>query len=403
MMLTAMVMATALTTWRFDLSPAASEPGRVTVTPQRAYSSGQYGYEPGASKDGFLFSVAVPEGVYRVTIRFGGTEPGRTTVKAEARRLVARDVVTPANAAVTRSFLVHVRRPALPPPPANAPGGSAVSLSDQEAQSLTWDDKLTLEFLGRPRVASIDIEPVDAPVIYLAGDSTVTDQPAERAASWGQMLPALLTPDIAVANYAHSGETLKSFISELRLAKILSTLKAGDWLFIQFGHNDQKAQWPQTYADPQTTYPAYLRVFIAEARRRGAHPVLVTSPERRNFRDGRIVDSLGDYPEAVRRVAREEGVPLVDLNESSRQIYEALGPDGSVALFNDGGADRTHHNNAGAWLLARALAAQVAQEIPELTAHVAPDARRFFPAPAMMDETEIVASDAYTRQRPRGD
>lgn len=402
-MLTAMVMATALTTWRFDLSPAASEPGRVTVTPQRAYSSGQYGYEPGASKDGFLFSVAVPEGVYRVTIRFGGTEPGRTTVKAEARRLVARDVVTPANAAVTRSFLVHVRRPALPPPPANAPGGSAVSLSDQEAQSLTWDDKLTLEFLGRPRVASIDIEPVDAPVIYLAGDSTVTDQPAERAASWGQMLPALLTPDIAVANYAHSGETLKSFISELRLAKILSTLKAGDWLFIQFGHNDQKAQWPQTYADPQTTYPAYLRVFIAEARRRGAHPVLVTSPERRNFRDGRIVDSLGDYPEAVRRVAREEGVPLVDLNESSRQIYEALGPDGSVALFNDGGADRTHHNNAGAWLLARALAAQVAQEIPELTAHVAPDARRFFPAPAMMDETEIVASDAYTRQRPRGD
>lgn len=402
-MLTAMVMATALSTWRFDLSPVASEPGRVAVTPQQAYSSGQYGYEPGASKDGFLFSVAVPEGVYRVTIRFGGTEPGRTTVKAEARRLVARDVVTPANAAVTRSFLVHVRSPALPPPPANAPGASAVSLSDQEAQSLTWDDKLTLEFLGRPRVAAIDIEPVESPVIYLAGDSTVTDQPAEPVASWGQMLPALLTPDIAVANYAHSGETLKSFISELRLAKILSTLKPGDWLFVQFGHNDQKAQWPQTYADPQTTYPAYLRVFIAEARRRGAHPVLVTSPERRNFRDGRIVDSLGDYPEAVRRVAREEGVPLIDLNDSSRRIYEALGPDGSVALFNDGGADRTHHNNAGAWLLARAVAAQIAQEIPELTDHVAPEARRFIPAPAMMDETEIIASDAYTRQRPRGD
>lgn len=402
-MLTAMVMATALSTWRFDLSPAASEPGRVAVTPQHTYSSGQYGYEPGASEDGFLFSVAVPEGVYRVTIRFGGTEPGRTTVKGEARRLMARDVVTPANTAVTRSFLVHVRSPALPPPPANAPGGSAVSLSDQEAHSLTWDDKLTLEFLGRPSVAAIDIEPVKAPVIYLAGDSTVTDQPAEPAASWGQMLPALLTPDIAVANYAHSGETLKSFISELRLAKILSTLKAGDWLFVQFGHNDQKAQWPQTYADPQITYPAYLRVFIAEARRRGAHPVLVTSPERRNFRDGGIVDSLGDYPEAVRRVAREEGVPLIDLNESSRRIYEALGPDASVALFNDGGADRTHHNNAGAWLLARAVAAQVAQQIPELTDHVSPEARRFIPDAARADEADITPSDAYTRQRPRGD
>jgi lysophospholipase L1-like esterase len=403
MMLTAIVMATALSTWRFNLAPAPSEPGRVAVAPNQAYSPGQFGYEPGGSEDGFLFSVAIPEGLYRVTIRFGGTEAGQTTVKAEARRLMARDVVTQPNASVTRSFLVHVRSPALPPPPVNAPGGSAVSLSDQEADSLTWDDKLTLEFLGDPRVASIDIEPAEAPIIYLAGDSTVTDQPAEPAASWGQMLPALLTSDIAVANYAHSGETLKSFISELRLAKILTTLKAGDWLFIQFGHNDQKTQWPQTYADPQTTYPAYLRVFIAEARRRGAHPVLVTSPERRNFRNGRIVDSLGDYPDAMRRVAREERLPLIDLNDGSRQIYEALGPDASAALFNDGGADRTHHNNAGAWLLARAVAAQIAQQIPELRDHVAPEARRFVPDSSMMEETDIVASDAYSRQRPRGD
>jgi lysophospholipase L1-like esterase len=403
MMLTAMAMATALSTWRFDLSAPTSEPGRVAVAPHQVYTQGQYGYEPGGSDDSFLFSVAVPEGVYRVTIRFGGRKAGQTTVKAEARRLMARDVVTQANAAVTRSFLVHVRGPALPHPPANAPGGSAVRLSDQEANSLTWDDKLTLEFLGRPRVASIDIEPATAPVIYLAGDSTVTDQAAEPAASWGQMLPALLIPDIVVANYAHSGETLKSFISELRLAKILSTLKADDWLFIQFGHNDQKTQWPQTYADPQTTYPAYLRVFIAEARQRGAHPVLVTSPERRTFHDGRIADSLGDYPDAVRRVAQEEGVPLIDLNHSSREIYEVLGPDGSAALFNDGGADRTHHNNAGAWLLARAVAAQIAQEIPTLHDHVESEARQFVPDAAMMDETDIVASDAYSRQRPRGD
>ena len=95
----------------------------------------------------------------------GGAEAGRTTVKAEARRLMARDIVTASGADQTRSFLVHVRGPALPPPPANAPGGSAVALTPQELVSRTWDDRLTLEFLGRPQVAAIDIEPVEAPVI----------------------------------------------------------------------------------------------------------------------------------------------------------------------------------------------------------------------------------------------
>lgn len=402
-MLTAILMATALSTWRFDLAPQATAPDRVAVQPSHTYQQGGYGFEPGATPDGYLFSVAAPEGVYRVTVRFGGRQAGRTTVKAEARRLMARDVVTAPGAYQTRSFLVHVRGPALPPPPANAPGGGAVILTPQEVASRTWDERLTLEFLDRPQVAAIDIEPVKTPVIYLAGDSTVTDQPAEPAASWGQMLPALLTPDIAVANYAQSGETLKSFISELRLAKILTTLKAGDWLLIQFGHNDQKTQWPQTYADPETTYPAYLKVFIAEAKRRGAHPVLVTSPERRNFRDGRIQDTLGAYAEAARRVAREEDVPLIDLNDASRRIYEALGPDLAATLFNDGGADRTHHDNAGAWLLARAVAAQMAEKAPDLAAHVAPNFRTFSPDAPPMAEIDIARSLSASRERPRGD
>lgn len=402
-MLTAILMAATISTWRFDLAPRPTAPDRIAVQASQTYQPGAYGFEPQATPEGFVFSAAVPEGLYRVTIRFGGAEAGRTTVKAEARRLMARDVVTAPGADQTRSFLVHVRGPALPPPPANAPGGSAVALTPQELASRTWDDRLTLEFLGRPQVAAIDIEPVEAPVIYLAGDSTVTDQPSEPAASWGQMLPALLTPDIAVANYAQSGETLKSFISELRLAKILTTLKAGDWLLIQFGHNDQKAQWPQTYADPEATYPAYLRVFIAEAKRRGAHPVLVTSPERRNFRDGRLQDTLGAYAEAARRVAREEDVPLIDLNDASRRIYETLGPDLAATLFNDGGADRTHHDNAGAWLLARAVAAQIAEKAPGLADHIAPDFRTFTPDAPPMAEIDIAPSLSASRERPRGD
>ena len=86
------------------------------------------------------------------------------------------------------------------------------------------------------------------------------------------MLPRFFGADIAVANHAESGETLKSFVTELRLDKLLSTLKAGDWVMIQFGHNDQKVQWPQTYAEAATTYRAWLRTYIAEMRRRGATP-----------------------------------------------------------------------------------------------------------------------------------
>lgn len=402
-MLTAILMAAAISTWRFDLAAQPTAPDRIAVQPGQTYQPSAYGFEPGGASSGYLFSAAVPEGVYRVTIRFGGVQAGRTTVKAEARRLMVRDVVTAPGAYQTRSFLVHVRGPALPPPPANAPGGTAVVLTPQELASRTWDDRLTLEFLDHPQVASIDIEPVAAPLVYLAGDSTVTDQPSEPAASWGQMLPALLTPDVAVANYAQSGETLKSFLSELRLAKILTTLKAGDWLLIQFGHNDQKTQWLQTYVDPDTTYPAYLKVFIAEARRRGAHPILVASPERRNFREGRIQDTLGAYAEAARRVAREENVPLIDLNDASRRIYEALGPDQAANLFNDSGADRTHHDNAGAWLLARAVAAQLADKASDLEPHIAPDFRRFTPDAPPMAETDIAPSLTASRERPRGD
>ena len=163
------------------------------------------------------------------------------------------------------------------------------------------------------------------------------------------MLPRFFGAGIAIANHAESGETLKSFVTELRLDKLLSTLKPGDWVMIQFGHNDQKIQWPQTYAEAATTYRSWLRTYIAEIRRRGATPILVTSPERRNFdAQGRIVPTLGEYPDAVRAVAREEGVALIDLNPMSVRFYEALGPEVSPRAFADEGRDKTHHNEYGA-------------------------------------------------------
>ena len=404
-MLSAILMAATAPVLHFDLRAGAKpEAGRIVVAADKPYQPGGFGYEPERRGGEFLFSAAVPEGNYRVTVRFGDPRAAsRTTVKAEARRLMLRDIATRPGQYVTASFVVNVRTAALAPPPANAPGGSAVRLKPREAGSYSWDDKLTLEFLGDPRVAAIDIEPVAVPTVFLAGDSTVTDQRAEPAASWGQMLPALLGPDIAVANHAESGETLKSFVTELRFDKLLSQVKPGDWLLIQFGHNDQKTEWPQTYVDPRITYPAWLRTYIAEARRRGAHPVLVTSPERRNFDRGRIRPTLADYAEAMRRVAREEQVPLIDLQPATVALYEALGPDAAPQLFNDGGKDKTHHDNKGAWLLARAVAAGIVDKVPDLAEHLRPEARRFDPAhPPALDTITIAPSIASSSARPAG-
>jgi lysophospholipase L1-like esterase len=398
-MLLAMLLAVSGPVLHFDLEPGARPvAGRIAVAVGKPYEKGGYGYEPQRRGREFLFSAELPEGNYRVTVRLGG----RVTVKAESRRLMLRDIATNPGKYVAVSFIVNVRTAQLAPPPLNAPGGSEVRLKGREAGSYTWDDKLTLEFLGDPRVASIDIEPVDVPTVYLAGDSTVTDQRAEPAASWGQMLPALFGPDVAIANHAESGETLKSFVTELRLDKLLSTIKAGDWLLIQFGHNDQKANWPQTYVDAAIAYPAWLRTYIAEARRRGANPVLVTSPERRNYAGGKVRRTLADYAEAVRKLAGEDNVPLIDLNARTVALYEALGETQAATLFNDGGKDRTHHSNPGAWFLARAVAAEIAANVPALAAHLKPEARRFDPAAPRLDEGRIAPSIAESHVRPAG-
>ena len=395
--LLAMLLAGPALPVTYRLDDAKPRDGEVRVEPDRTYRDG-YGYEPGGGR---RFSVAVPEGNWRVTLTLGDQRAATTTVKAEARRLMLDRVPTRAGQRLERSFVVNTRTAALAPPPANAPGGTMVRLKQRETGSPTWDDRLTLELLGDPAVRTVRIAPVDVPTLYLVGDSTVTDQPSEPAASWGQMLPAFLDGQVAVANHAESGETLKSFLTELRLDKVLSTIGQGDWLLIQFGHNDQKAQWPQTYADAATTYRAYLKAYIAEARRRGATPVLVTSPERRNFdAAGRIKPTLGDYPAAVRAVAAEEGVAVIDLNAASIALYEALGPAISPQAFNDGGADRTHYNNYGAWLLARAVAEGI-RTLPGMAEHVT--AKPFDPTrPPLPDAVAIVPSAARSDVRPDG-
>lgn len=416
---------------RFDFGSEEVAAGAVGVAPTTGFSVERgHGLEPGAtpvavdrggpdvlrrdfltSEGPLLFSVVVPEGNYRVTVHHG--DPAGVsdlTIKAETRRLMIERAVTSHGETQAVSFLVNVRNRRLPPPPANAPGGDRVRLNDREdgPRGLVphWDDKLTLEFNGaRPCVAAVEIERVDdAVTVFLAGDSTVTDQPGEPSASWGQMLTRFFGPGVAVANHAESGETLKSFLTGLRLDKLLSQIRAGDYLFIQFGHNDSKTAWPQTYVDAADTYRAYLKVYLAEARRRGAHPVLVTSVQRRQFGpDGRIRNSHGDYPAAVRAVAEEEGVSLIDLERMSVALYEALGPDRAPLAFAAGGRDATHHNNYGAYQLAQCVAQAIREQRLDLARHLAPDFKGYEPArPDPVDSFALPASPGRQTEAPRG-
>lgn len=379
----------------FDFTDSPVGPGWTVVGEHQAFDPALgfgFGFETDAG-DPPPFSVTVPEGDYRVTVT---PRDGRSlTVRAESRRLMVHDATGP------QRFTINVRYPDLAPVPPNAPGGSGVRLNPREIGSRRWDDRLTLWFDGA--VAQVEIEPVEARRVFLLGDSTVADQAGGDYAGWGQMLPRFVAPEIAVANHAESGETLKSFLTSLRLDKALSQMRPDDLVLIQFGHNDSKTQWPQTHAEAATTFRSYLRVYIDEVRRRGARPVLVTSPHRRNFGpDGRIVNTHGDYPAAVRAVGAEQAVPVIDLTATSAVLYEALGPDRASLAFADQGRDATHHNTYGAWLLAWAVADALGA-IPHATGTVRSDTGRLDSTqPPPLDSIATAAADAPATTRPAG-
>jgi lysophospholipase L1-like esterase len=207
---------------------------------------------------------------------------------------------------VTRSFDVNLRVPQIAGDP-----NHQVKLKPREIGNLDWDEKLTLEFNGdHPSVHSIDIKPLHEITVYLAGDSTVVDQDVEPWAAWGQMLPRFFRTGVVIANHAESGETIRSFVGEQRLAKVMSLIQPGDYLFIQFAHNDQKPN-----AVSLDDYKKLLVDYISQARAKGAMPVLVTSMNRHTFdAAGKVTNSLSPYPEAMREVAAEQHAALIDLN-----------------------------------------------------------------------------------------
>ena len=208
--------------------------------------------------------------------------------------------------------------------------------------------------------------------IVLAGDSTVN-----IGGGWGPGFCALLTPNVDCVNLAKNGRSSKSYYDEGVWRTVLA--QHANYILIQFGHNDMPGKGPERETDPETTYAANMRRYIQQARAAGAHPVIVTSLSRRNYKDGKLVEDLEAYSRAAKRVANEENVPVIDLNaESTRMLramtqdqadqFDAIGhPDATGSTL-----DRTHLNAHGSQVFGRMVADDLARVCPEL----APDINR---------------------------
>ena len=326
-----------------------------------------YTYDTSKPQQAFELSVPVPDGNYLVTLEIGSRKrAARTFVKSESRRLSVNDLATAKGEFQTVRFLVNKRDKTI-----REAGKDPVDVitKPRERFKLDWDDCLNLEISGdAPAVASVRIEPAPAGVttVFLCGDSTVVDQDIEPWASWGQMFPWFFDTQVAVANYAESGERADTFIGAGRLRKILTQMQPGDYVFVEFGHNDMKLKGPGKGG--YYFFATQLKTFIDEVRAKGGNPVLVSPTHRRNFdADGHVIETHEDYPEAMEWVARREGVPFLDLHRMSAVFYEAMGPEDSKKAFvhykagsfegmpNDV-ADDTHFNTYGAFELAKCVA-----------------------------------------------
>ncbi|SFD95931.1 rhamnogalacturonan acetylesterase [Flavobacterium phragmitis] len=299
------------------------------------------------------FSVKLPEGNYQVEVVLGSAQKDlKTTIKAESRRLMVNEFIVAKGKSAVQVFNVNVRNPKID-------DNLNVTLKDREKDILDWDDKLTLEFLGETAVQSIKITKKDnLTVLYLAGDSTVTDQDVEPWASWGQFITNYFNENVVVINYAYSGSSLSSFKASNRLKKILSQIKKGDYLFVEFGHNDEKIKGDGN--GPWESYSNLLTEFTQAAKDKGAIPILVTPTQRRFFNEnGTLKDTHGDFPPAMRAVAQKNNTALIDITKMTTELYETWGDEASKKAFVQYPAntfpgqekaldDNTHFNSFGA-------------------------------------------------------
>jgi lysophospholipase L1-like esterase len=207
----------------------------------------------------------------------------------------------------------------------------------------------------------------DHVTILMIGDSTMASYakpPADRPTltGWGQVFGELFTDRVEVVNKARSGRSSKSFIAEGAWKDALET--HADYVFIQFGHNDQPGKGDRT-TNPEGDFRDFLKRYIADARAAGMKPILVTPVARRTYVAGKVQSSLGPYVKAVKAVGLEQQVPVIDLHEASFQLFDTLGDEKSSDL-SASASDRTHFSRKGAQAIARLVADRVPESLPEL-------------------------------------
>jgi lysophospholipase L1-like esterase len=286
---------------------------------------------------------AVAPGNYDVTVSIGDTaSAGNTSMWVEARRLMMPAVDTAPGTVTRYSTTVNVRHPEGQP----------------TGQGGTGTPGLDITFAGSaPKVTALTVTPASNPlVVYLAGDSTVCDQPTEPYTGWGQMITGRVGPGAVVANYGDSGESSGSFLSNTALFPTMRPLiRQNDLVLIQFGHNDKNTD--------SATYRNNLTTMIGQVRARGGAPVLVTPPVRRLFSGSQLtptalhVNGLGvNLPAEMRALGTAQNVPVIDLTARSEALVESLGPANSSRLYlsaaTDGVTDNTHFSQYGATQMA---------------------------------------------------
>jgi lysophospholipase L1-like esterase len=216
--------------------------------------------------------------------------------------------------------------------------------------------------------------PMDStPTIYVIGDSTASVYASSQAPrmGWAQTLDAYFAPACAiVSDRALSGRSSKSFFDEGAWTPIVDALRPGDFVLIQFGHNDEKVDDPTRGTDPFTTYTQYLSRYVDDTLGKQATPILLTSICRNSWEGDQLSDTHGDYPVAVRKLAEERAVALVDATLLTETYFESIGPDATTRLFMnlapgespnypEGNVDNTHLRDTGAHVVAELILADL--------------------------------------------
>jgi lysophospholipase L1-like esterase len=355
----------------FTAAQDGIEGKKAVKNPNRASWVGDPFYLP--AQQAFFFSVDLPRGNYRVAITLGSKDSAViATIRAEQRRLMIQDWAIPAGQSATRTIDVNRRSDTI------AGTTTMIGITDREKTYIDLDGKLTIEFNGnRPVLQQLEITPIDTETtVYICGNSTVVDQPQEPWGTWGMNFPRFFKSGVAISDQAESGLSSASFISQRRLDNVISTIKAGDYVFVEFGHNDQKL----AEADSLTVFRNALNTFATDVIAKKGIIVFVTPTARLSFSGSTVVNTLGSYPSIMRSVASSTpGALLLDLNAMSTTFIGALGSSNAYHAYTHFAAytvpgqgdttlsDNTHWNDYGGYELAKAMATAIKTQSASFT------------------------------------